>query len=61
VSAVIFLPGCYAEYLLPTLFYSMYSWLINDDDKISYKFILFIASYVCSSLMLDCTFCTCAL
>jgi len=28
--AALFLPSCHAEYLLPILFYSIYSWLIND-------------------------------
>jgi len=32
LTAVLLLRGCHAEVLLPILFYSMYSWLINDDD-----------------------------
>jgi len=33
--AALFLPGCHAEYILATiLFYSLYSWLINDKKHL---------------------------
>jgi len=35
VSAVLFLSGYHAEYLLSILLYSMYTWIINAQNDIS--------------------------